>query len=887
MDKKTLLTGFLTTLTLGGLLVSCHDETAGTIGKGVGLLSPVVDLDKSVNSSAANNRATDVTVNDLALTITSKDGSFSRSWASLADYDPTIQYPVGEYNLEATYGKIEDEGFDRPAYYGKANVTVFENKVSDVALTATLANSMVSIDYTDDFKNYMSSWSAELHSTGGAYLYYGPQETKPIYLKPGEVTLDLDITKPNGTSATLRVAKFNAKPRYHYSIHVDVENGSGTGVLTVTFDENLATEDVTIDLSDDFLNAPAPVVSSQQVENGGTVNYLEGSTPSKMAVDIAARGNIASVVVNTVSTSLLTQGWPAEFEVVDMQPNMVSRLSQLGFVQHGVATDAQRFGVLDFTDVQKSLREVDMDDINSFTVHVVDKSGKVSEPFTFNIAMEPLKLVLSNPSQLPVAVSALDVDLNYNGQDVAKEVKFEYQNERGTWEPCKVNSISKTDQTNMYRISLGVPATTEALTLRASIKNKTSNVLTVNRSGDVDFAIAAPENDVWSNHASVVLSSDMADAEVLASIATLYVSTDGVNYNQADVAAVSGNSLTLRGLTPGTSYYAKASVKNNESQSCEPVRFATETALAIPNGDFENTAVAYSATNEFQGGQWSISAGTPYQSKVTYTFKEATGWATTNAKTMSGQGKTPDEKHVDGSQYRNAIVPNTWFRQASVFATDMQYSSTVPKIRVIGTGGGTSTPAAFTGFTAHSGSNAMVLRNVAWETLGAVPSTWLKEFASTTDYYNHTVPAIANHSVAKMFLGTYSWDGTAETYTPGIEFTSRPAQLTGWYQYTPDSQDAADNGVVTVEVLNGSSVIGHGTANLAAATDYAKFNVTINYIANAPKATSIRVMVAASKYASDHMAEETRDVKVTTYNSRYEAYQHGATLVVDDFSLVY
>ena len=81
--------------------------------------------------------------------------------------------------------------------------------------------------------------------------------------------------------------------------------------------------------------------------------------------------------------------------------------------------------------------------------------------------------------------------------------------------------------------------------------------------------------------------------------------------------------------------------------------------------------------------------------------------------------------------------------------------------------------------------------------------------------------------------------------------------------------------------MNGSTVIGSGSSKLKAASAYAPFNVKINYTANAPKATAVRIMFCSSDKSSEGA------IKVTTYNSRYEGYKHGATLVVDNLSFNY
>lgn len=878
MAKKTLFLGFLTVMASTMTLVSCHDAAVWTTS-GNGGINPLVNLDTEVHSSTkapakSSARATTVTANDLSLKISAVDGEFSRSWASLADYDPSTEYPVGQYNVEATYGSIDNEGFDRPAYAGSTVVTVSEKQTTDVTLTATLINSMVSVQYTDEFKDYMKSWSAELHSEGGEYLYYGPEETEPIYVKPGTVSLDLEIVKYNGVSASLRAATFEAKPRYHYHITVGVNNGSGEAKLNITFDENLAKEDVEIDLSDEVLNAPAPVINGTGLQNGGTLNYQEGDTPEKATLDIIARGGISQVELTTKSTTLLSNGWPAEIDLMNLEDNMKSRLAQSGLTVRGL-TEGSNLGVVDFTEVPLHLLTGARSETPaSFDLKVIDKYGKTSELFSFSVSLKEIMLSLANPSELPLAGTKLEVDVTYNGNNPKDNLKFEIKNDRGTWTPLDIISIS--DPTDgVYRVAVKVPATLDAIEIRAKASSKVSNSLVVNRTSTADFSLSVPENDVWTDRANVELVSETSDAAVLASVATLYISANDGTYTKAGAAGLKDNVYSLTGLTPGTKYTVKASLNGNEAQACDPVSFTTEAAAGVPNGDFETLAAKITATDIYQGGEWSVSAGINYQNKATYTVSEPTGWATTNAKTLNGK------TNLSGSS------SNTWFDQPSVFNTTLPYKSVIPNIRVVNIGGGTEYSVDFCGITAQNGENAMVIRNVGWDAAGSVPSVWRKSFADKSDYYNHNAPNVANISAGKMFLGTYSYSNGTETYNEGVNFTSRPSAMTGYWKYTPDPQDTSDNGVVTVEILNGGTVIASGTANLTASADFQKFNISLKYAAGAPKATSLRIMVTSSKYASTSQAQETSKIKATDKMSRTQSYKIGATLVVDNFQFVY
>ena len=104
----------------------------------------------------------------------------------------------------------------------------------------------------------------------------------------------------------------------------------------------------------------------------------------------------------------------------------------------------------------------------------------------------------------------------------------------------------------------------------------------------------------------------------------------------------------------------------------------------------------------------------------------------------------------------------SWFVCPSTYNTTLSWTGTVPGIPIFG-GGGTDTPDIYKNLTAQNGSNAMVVRNVAWDENGTTPPAHYKTRGSAY-YYSENVPSIANRSAGKLFLGTYSYSGNSESY---------------------------------------------------------------------------------------------------------------------------
>lgn len=581
MKKRILAAGF-TGLACVALLSGCGDDFTPGGAANTGSIMPLLDLDaKPVSSQSESRSGETVTADDLMIRLSSADGTYSKEWTSVAEFPTDQQFKVGDYHFEAFYGNIEDEGFEKPYYYGDQNIKVTDGGTTKVALTASLANTMVSVSYTEAFTKYMTAYSAELHSDGGAYIYYGSDETRPAYLRPGTVSLNVTVTKPNGKTATLQAAKFTGKPRYHHHVTVDLNNGEvGDVVMVITFDDNTDEQPVEIDLSDKVFNAPAPEITTEGFNGDQGLTFAPGMSPSdNVAVSVIARGGIASMMMTTKSATLVSQGWPEEVDLAAAPENLRSRMEALGIVAKGLWKNPDQMAVVNLNKVLANMNYVDgADNTSTITFVVTDRYNKTSEPVTLTISVEPLELSVSNPGALYTGASELEFDLGYNGADVEKQVSVEVKNERGTWSVVPMLSVAPISRSGeKYRVKVSVPADDRAVELRAKCGKLETPSIVVERK-EVDYTVAAADENVFATYAYVTLNG--ADA----ASASLLVSTDGIKYNAAGTEVAGTGLLKVSGLNPATSYFVRAAVNGTQSKPCE---FTTEASAQLPNGDLE------------------------------------------------------------------------------------------------------------------------------------------------------------------------------------------------------------------------------------------------------------------------------------------------------------
>lgn len=834
------------------LISSCSDKGVNVDGDGAGHIVATVSADNSVLVSTTQKRsgaeAIKPAIEDFALIVEKQDGSFSQKWSKIELYDPNTEFPTGTYTVSVSYGAANKEGFEMPYYYGSTETVVKDSETSTPAINATLANTMVSIAYTDAFKKYFSDYTATIHSTGGEYIKFEKDETRPAYVRPGEIALELDLTKTTGSSFKFQPASIeNAQARTLYNVTFDVNGGEiGEAQLVVTFSSETVNEPIEIKLSDEIITAPAPIANPVGFTDGETINVLEGDAAAhQVKVDLTALSGFESVVLTTQSESLAELGWPSELDLVKATAAEQTLLENLGLKVLGLWNNPDRMAIVDFTNAVASMHVIGGKTENSFAIQVKDKYTKVSDPVTLKVSLTPLELTATKVGGMIAGTGEATVTMKYNGSEFSKKVKFSARDQYGNWVECEVKNL-KNNGDGTYTFTLTLPRKTADNEVRVSYCDRvvetakfTVPVVTTN------YTIETVQSEIWTTRATIKLVP--ADPNLLApltEVANVYIKGAGEYSRTTNVKRNTENgTIEISGLAAGSNYTVKTSLINGSTDYSNEVTFTTEQAAQLPNGDFETLRQTINVPSINQGGIYSYLSGwTPRYNTTSYSVSEPTGWASVNAKTCCLSAETL----------------NTWFVLPSTYNTS----------------------------DASSGSNAMVLRNVSWDLHGTEPPRSTNTDA--TDYSRNTPSSIANTSAGKLFLGTYSFNATtgAEQYTEGIAFTSRPSALTGFYKYANDSQDKSETGMVKVQVLSGTTVIGEGTASLKAVASYTKFSVNIVYSNKSLKATNLKVMITSSNHASYTQSQETSAIKTTKY-TEYTQMAIGAVLNVDNLKLTY
>lgn len=184
---------------------------------------------------------------DFTITITNSESSTVWS-GKISEWDSSTLLPAGNYSVEAAYGASDVEGFDCPYFHGSKDFAVVGGQTTTVSVPVTLANTVVRIVCTQQFKNWFRDWSFKFTRDGADIVAFAKDESRGAFIDGYKITLEgtfLTETRPVNFSKEYT----NLDEATAYTFNFDVTNVGGA-TLTVSF--NNTTE--TIDLGDYELN---------------------------------------------------------------------------------------------------------------------------------------------------------------------------------------------------------------------------------------------------------------------------------------------------------------------------------------------------------------------------------------------------------------------------------------------------------------------------------------------------------------------------------------------------------------------------------------------------------------------------------------------------------
>lgn len=656
---KKVYYGLLSLLCAG--LVSCAKDEAQSSLKG--RIDVRVNTDQSLSDemSRAAGEVTEPDLKDFALTIASADGEVSNSWDSFEKFEPVF-VEVGTYTVTASYGEAESEGFDALSYLGSTNVEVRKDETAEAAVTCTINKAKVSVAYTDDFKKYFSSYSAYVSSSKGNKVTYAADETRGAYFVPGDLSLFLELTRQGiSQKITLNPKNFTAEVKHEYRLTMDVD--ASTASLNIIFNDNPASEEnVSINISDEALNAAPPVFTPYGFKSGETLEVLEGETVSseKLEAYLNAPAGLSKCELTTVSEALKAQGWPEKVDLINLTEEQSQKLTELGLSTRGLGANHDKIALIDFRNVLSHLYCVaDGNDTHVFTLKATDALTKVSDDLVLNVTTRNNGFAITLPESVPYGVNTMTVSLNLEGDPSQVTFWYMFMN---VWQEFTAEQvdIQPGAEANKYAVTLTYPMplnyTDTNVKFKAEHRNKRFEGEVRVDDPELTLSLKNGDADVWAKHVDLQVTSNIEDGWVATSENVRFQSWENGTWKDLSFS-YNSTEFIVTNLESNMDYRLRVIDKDDDTRTSTFVEVHTEAELSVPNGDMED----WYCTNP-QNNNWAV--------WYVYNEGEQPVWDTMNLLTTSTNGK-----------YR-------YNSNSGTIRTDGKTSGYAAQIRAVGWGNG-------------------------------------------------------------------------------------------------------------------------------------------------------------------------------------------------------
>jgi len=250
VDKKqeyqnfeTMIRHKMTTVLLGTalLLAGCSAEKAkqGTTGT---MAVRVETEDSAIEISRASLGLTLPSSDEFSLTVSNSSGEVG-TWSTLASYDESTPYEAGSYTAQVTYGSTATEAFETPCFTGSKAFNIVAEQLTQVSIPASIANAVVTIDCTDNFKNYFPDYEFALATTAGNSIPFVKGESRRAFIAPATFTVTGTAKTQTGTEVPISKTFNGISAKTLYKVLFDVNSGNiGGATITISFNDQPVAE---------------------------------------------------------------------------------------------------------------------------------------------------------------------------------------------------------------------------------------------------------------------------------------------------------------------------------------------------------------------------------------------------------------------------------------------------------------------------------------------------------------------------------------------------------------------------------------------------------------------------------------------------------------------
>lgn len=222
------------------ILISCRkqesssQEMSGRLSINIGLSINVDEVNSGLKSTAGTE--------DFTVRIIRDDGTEVLTFETASAMPDIIELGPGSYYVEAFSDNNLPAAFENPYYYGASDVfTISSNTQQSVQVMCKLANTIVSVVYSDTLKSSFTNYSTTISSILDSLLFT-KDETRRGYFQtlPLGIRVDLTWQNPDGSESTKSISGSIPNPlaNHHYEIRVNAAIDNGAGTFQILLDDS-------------------------------------------------------------------------------------------------------------------------------------------------------------------------------------------------------------------------------------------------------------------------------------------------------------------------------------------------------------------------------------------------------------------------------------------------------------------------------------------------------------------------------------------------------------------------------------------------------------------------------------------------------------------------
>ena len=301
-------------------LYSCQEEDNTILN--TGKLSFQMGVDTTLVGSSSTRASNILELSgfddpDSYKVVISQDSGVVAEYARFDKMPAEIELEAGAYSVEVSKGTKTAAAFNSPYFSGKQDFTIVKDMTTPVEVTASMENSRVTVDFSDDFLETYEDYTLSFMTNKMTLpLVYEKGEYRPMYFKADasgtKLTIGMELVNVYGKDVQYTATTtIKQKQWTKLTVRTDEKGLNGVAIDVVLNDETKETVYVNIGIPD-FMEKlkGAPYISSEVFHWDDTNESMEEPSEctkeecsSSATVDVTAGGKVNQVLLTLKDAS--------------------------------------------------------------------------------------------------------------------------------------------------------------------------------------------------------------------------------------------------------------------------------------------------------------------------------------------------------------------------------------------------------------------------------------------------------------------------------------------------------------------------------------------------------------------------------------------------------